>query len=418
MENTDITESKSFARGRIMYILQAMFEYLVALLVQGTFLARISTSLGISDGLTGIISSIISLGCLFQFFSIFIRIGKKKNLVIVMSIVNQLLFAFLYAVPLLNIPSAVKPVIFVAVILTAYVIYNVIHPQKTVWLMSLVSDKKRGKFTAIKEIVSLIAGIIYPIIMGSIVDGYTQAGDERGAFFLCGCVLLSLTVIHTLTLVLSPEPDTSSNVQKKTDFSAVFKNKKVISVAVLFVFWQIAHYCAIPFYGTFQVNELGFSMTKAQILTALGSISRIIVSPIFGAYGDKKGFAKMLMLGFLFGCASFLSVVFANETTGTVCFALYYILFGIAMAGINSSFTNLVFDVAPTEIRADALAITQCMAGSAGFVFSLISSAILTFINSLGITAIYPQQILSVLSVLFTLICIVYLKHNFIKSEK
>lgn len=419
MENTDLTESKAYARGRVLSILQALFEYLIALLVQGTFLARISTSLGISDGLTGIISSIISLGCLFQFFSIFIHIGKKKTLVVIMSIVNQLLFAFLYAVPVLDIDSSVKPAIFVTVIISAYIIYNVIHPKKTVWLMSLVSDRKRGKFTAVKEIISLVAGIIYPIIMGKIVDSYTQKGDLDGAFLICGCTLLSLSLLHTLTLVLSPEPDTSSHTDKKTDFGAVFKNKKVLSVAILFVFWNIAHYSSIPFYGTFQVNDLGFSMTKSQILTALGSLARIIFSPIFGAYADKKGFAKMLVLGFSFGIASFLSVVFANETTGTVCFALYYIFFGIAMAGINSSFVNLVFDVTPANIRSDALAITHCLSGSAGFVFSLISSAILTFIAPITqSTGIYPQQILSAISVAFAVICMIYLKRNFLNGKK
>ncbi len=419
MENTDLTESKAYARGRVMSILQAMFEYLIALLVQGAFLARISTSLGISDGLTGIISSIISLGCLFQLFSIFIRIGKKKTLVVIMSIVNQLLFAFLYAIPILDIDSSVKPAIFVTVIISAYIIYNVIQPKKIVWLMSLVSDRKRGKFTAVKEIISLIAGIIYPIIMGNVVDSYTQKGDLNGAFLICGCTMLSLTLLHTLTLVLSPEPDTSSHIDRKTDFGAVFKNKKVISVAILFVFWNIAHYLSFPFYGTFQVNDLEFSMTKAQILAALGSLSRIVFLPIFGAYADKKGFAKTLVFGFLFGIASFLSVVFANEKTGTVCFALYYIFFGIAMAIINSSCTNLVFDVSPMELRSDAFAITQCLSGSAGFVATLIASAILTFIAPLAQSmGIYPQQILSAISVIFTVICVIYLKHNFLNNKK
>ncbi len=76
-----------------MYIFEAGPEYLISILVAGSFLATLTRELGISDGLTGILSSIISLGCLFQLLSavgaviallciLFIRarlIEKKEN---------------------------------------------------------------------------------------------------------------------------------------------------------------------------------------------------------------------------------------------------------------------------------------------------------------------------------------------------
>ena len=52
-------------RGRFMYILEAALEYFIALLVAGSFLATLTKELGFSDSLTGILSSVISLGCLF-----------------------------------------------------------------------------------------------------------------------------------------------------------------------------------------------------------------------------------------------------------------------------------------------------------------------------------------------------------------
>ncbi len=48
-----------------MYILEAALEYLISILVVGSFLATLTKELGMSDGLTGILSSVISLGCLF-----------------------------------------------------------------------------------------------------------------------------------------------------------------------------------------------------------------------------------------------------------------------------------------------------------------------------------------------------------------
>ena len=148
-------------RSRLLYIIQAALEYLIAILVAGSFLATLTAELGISDSLTGILSSIIALGCLFQLLSFFIRRTRVKTMVIIFSIVNQLLFMLLYVIPLPRLPDGVRIGAFVAVIITAYLIYNIILPKNTTWLMSLVDETHRGRFTANKEIVSLLVGMAY-----------------------------------------------------------------------------------------------------------------------------------------------------------------------------------------------------------------------------------------------------------------
>ena len=63
-------EEKDLKRVRLMYIFEAALEHLIALLVAGSFLATLTKSLGMSDSLTGVLSSVISLGCLFQLMSL------------------------------------------------------------------------------------------------------------------------------------------------------------------------------------------------------------------------------------------------------------------------------------------------------------------------------------------------------------
>jgi hypothetical protein len=79
-------------RSRLMCIFEAAIEYLISILVASSYLARLTKELGFSDGLTGILSNIISLGCLFQLLSLSLRRTKVKGFVIIFSIINQLLF--------------------------------------------------------------------------------------------------------------------------------------------------------------------------------------------------------------------------------------------------------------------------------------------------------------------------------------
>ena len=98
--------------------------------------------MGISDSVTGVISSFISLGCLFQLISIFIKWKNLKKTVISFSIINQTLFMLLYILPFFKLGRTAKNVLFIFVIFTAYFVYNVIHPKKIDWFMSLVDDGK------------------------------------------------------------------------------------------------------------------------------------------------------------------------------------------------------------------------------------------------------------------------------------
>ena len=52
-------EKDIYKTSRNLYIVEAALEYFIAIIVGGAFLAKVSTSLGISDSLTGIISSFV-----------------------------------------------------------------------------------------------------------------------------------------------------------------------------------------------------------------------------------------------------------------------------------------------------------------------------------------------------------------------
>ena len=73
--------SMEYKRSRAAYMAQCTFEYFISLLVADAFLAKLLTSLGISDSMVGIISSFISIAFIIQLMSIFLvrtKISSKK----------------------------------------------------------------------------------------------------------------------------------------------------------------------------------------------------------------------------------------------------------------------------------------------------------------------------------------------------
>ena len=71
---------KDFYRfSRVMYILEAAFEYFISIFVSGAYFAKLTNALGLSDSMTGILSSLATLGCsqlvlLFGAFDLFFKL--------------------------------------------------------------------------------------------------------------------------------------------------------------------------------------------------------------------------------------------------------------------------------------------------------------------------------------------------------
>jgi MFS family permease len=407
---------KKLKRSQFLYIIEATLEYFISILVAGTFLATLTNYLHFDTATTGIISSFISLGCVFQLFAMVVFRARAKKTVIIFSIINQLLFTLLYVVPLIEGDSKVLQGIFIALILLAYLIYNVAHPAKISWLMSLVEDKKRGRFTATKEIVSLITGTLFTFTMGGVIDYLEAKGDLRSAFIIIAIGMVALTVFHTLTMIFTVERDTASTSEKRSlkDIFSVLKDKNVIKVTVVFSLWYLANYTTSPFYGAYQRAEdgLAFPMWFISILSAVYAITRSLFSYLWGSYADKRSFASMIRICFSIAGTGFLVNAFCTPSNGWVVYTIYYTLSAIAMAGINSALINLCFDYVDDKRRKDALAVSQAISGVVGFLATTAISPLVSYIENNGNMLfglhLYPTQVTSLIAALLTVACIVY----------
>lgn len=407
-----------------MYIFEAALEYLISLLVSGSFLATITKELGFSDSLTGILSSIISLGCLFQLISMAVWRNSYKRFVVIMSIANQLLFTLLYVIPLAGGGKNIKAAIFVVVIISAYSIYNIAHPLKINWLMSLVDDSKRGVFTANKEIVSLICGMIFSFSMGSVVDHFAEKGEIKTAFIICAFAMVTISIFHTVTMLFAPEKALGCSEKKNIfcSFVDVIKDKKLLAVTFIFILNNISHYTTVPFYGTYQINELGFNLKYVTFLSILESIARTLFSRVWGKYSDKYSFAYTIEKCLFILLPSYICVVLSTPQTGKLMFVFYYICHGIAMGGIGSAMINLIFDYAPPKKRSDSLAVCQATAGLVGFLSTMAVSPVVRLIQEngnkiFGIT-VYAQQLLSVFGAIVVLSGVIFIRLSISKKAK
>lgn len=405
-----------YALSRFLYILEAALEYFISLLVTGAYLAKITSAIGMSDTLTGILTSFVSLGFGFQIIAVFLANKRPvKRWVTLLHCLNQLAFALIYLIPLAPISHEMKNFLFVAFLLIGYILTNVVNSPKINWFMSLVEDKRRGAFTANKEMVSLIGGMIFSFSMGYVIDNLESTGNINGAFVVCGVSIFVLMLLHSATLIFSKEKPVEANevCSVKQLLKELLTDKNLFKVILVSLLWSVVNYASTPFYGSYQIKELGFTMTFVSILSAAYAIVRTIFSRPMGKFADKYSFAKMLNICFSIALAGFIVNIFTVPANGKVLYTVYYMLYAVAMAGINSATINLIYDYVDKEKRTGALALKSTICGFAGFFTTLIVSPLVSYVqrngNRLFGINIYAQQIVSVISAILLVVLLVYL---------
>jgi MFS family permease len=182
----------------------------------------------------------------------------------------------------------------------------------------------------------------------------------------------------------------------------------------------VAQYITVPFLGTYQIKELGFSMVFISLLSVMYSISRSLISKPIGRYGDKTSFLKMLGVCFAFMVAAFVLNIFTTPENGKLLFTLHYLLFALGSAGITSGEINLIYECVDHEHRMGALALKGTLSGLAGFATTLLISPLIDRIQAngnkfLGLD-LYAQQVLSAMTCLILVGLLIYI--HFLTRKK
>lgn len=400
-----------------------MWEHLVNLMVTEAFLAAICKQVGVSDAVTGVVSSIIAVSCAAQMFTgLVVKPGcSVKKRMMLFGPLNVFLFATLYIIPFLPFGSTVRVPLFVAMIVGAYIVLNVIFPVKYKWRLSFVEPGQRGRFSAANEMTSLMCGMVFTLSMSAVVDYFKGIGKESVGFILCGVAIFAAAVMYWFALrriddmpPYETEAGDDWKQRLKSSFALLAKNKNLRKLLGMDLIYQTAYYISIPFWGTYLIGEteLGFTLTAVSLFGILYNVARMALSPFIGRYADRKGYCKCLTLCLFLIMGSFLVRIFIVPGT-RLLYAPAYALFAMSQAGIYSGLINITYDYVGEKDFADAQGARNALGGIVGFLVSLVGGVIVKAVQDRGNTlfgqTVYAQQVLSVISAVLIAGLIVYI---------
>lgn len=397
-------DKSEYRCSRNAYRWFCMLEYFIALMVSDVYLFKLLAYMGMSDSTIGIISSLITVACLFQLAAIGFagRIRNVKNWVIIFCLIGQMVFVLMYLLPFLPFQLPVKTVMAYTSILTGYFFSYSVSSILFKWANSFVDPGHRAVYSAEKEMLSLLGGMIFTFILGMVMDNFEAAGHLEGAFWVMMAVGILVNVVSLIVLTRIESRDEEKEAPAHSpSFSRVIRglmhNRGFIRVVVLSVIWSCAQYFTIGFLGSYKSKELMLSIGTVQIINIVGNVCRFFLSKPLGRYADRTSYAKCIEMALYTAAAGFLAAAFAvPELSFTM--AVFTVLMAVSQAGIAQNLNNIVYDHVPPEYFVQAFSIRSCISGICGFGASLLGSGILNFVqkgNGLFGIMVYGQQVLA-----------------------
>lgn len=416
-------------RTQKMFILEAMFEYFISIIIAGAYIAKIGQEIGMTPGLIGIITSIGSLSSTFQLVAVLLSYKRPlKKWVLYIHLINQTLFAFIFFVPVFPLPKTYKILALIAFSLSGHILASIISPAKITFFMNSVEKDKRGLFTANKEIVSLLAGMVFSFGVNYMIDVLEEKGQIGTAFIICGIAVLVLMVCHALTVIYAKETDIPVPEEKLGDsLKSLIKDKTLWKITGISIIWHFAQNVTLPFMGNYITEKvenggLGFSMTMVTVSVVLYAVTRSLVSRKMGKLGDKITFVRLLKICYIIEIIAFVFYAITRPESRYLYYVAYAIL-GISAAGTNSSNINLVYEnIEPSKVTA-AYAIRIAVGGLVGFLTTTVFGLFVDYVYANGNMfmgmQLYPTQITSVISIIAIIALILYVHFAFpVKKEE
>lgn len=411
---------KDLERNRLLGIPEGASAKAIYNLTTSAYLVGLLKTMGASDAVCGYILALPVLAAFIQFLSPIIleSLPSRKRLILIGTALHRFLLAALIVIPFLPLSSSVKLWSTGIIYFVSYVAVGFVNPAISNFYVSFVPQNMRGKYFGNRESYMLLIATVITLILGKVLDGYTEAGRELSGYVIVYAVIFVLAAANFILYFKMKEVPlihSQERIRVREIFTLPFKDKLFINYFIMSILYNIAIQIASAFFGVYLKSDLSLNYTTITILSMVNSVFYVLSAGIWGRYADKKGWANTtwLTLGILSVCHALW--FFASQGSPAVLFLVTggHVLGGIAWSGINVALFNLQFDFTPDEKRTVYIGFSAATSGIVGFLAATLGSELVSHFEHEKLyligAAFDIKQILFLTSSLLLALCSLYI---------
>lgn len=370
------TPRQQWASQELLLVQGALAGVLFAL-GTGNFLAGYLATLGATPAQIAQITAIPQLGCVLQLAAplFFERRAQRKASIVSICFLFRFSVGFTVFAPLLFKAQASRLRFVFALYLAAFLAAGFVTPALNQWVMQIAPERGRGRYFALKDILSVTANALAAFLMGRQLDAQTAKGTPLAGYAVIYgfCILAALVDLVLMSLLCEPKSPALPGI-RPADLLAPVRDRRFRPLLVFDLLGYSASMFSSGFFSVYQLEVLQLSHTFITTVGMVSAAAGVGGIWIWGKLADRTYWTSVILCTRGISALCFFGWWLLPVQAARVFAPVIMVLTAAGGSAAGMAGVNLQYSSCPPAGKTTYLGVTAALASLAGYGAVLLGS--------------------------------------------
>lgn len=350
-----------------------------------SFISAFAVYLGLSDFAIGIYAVLDTITNILQIFAapLFSKIGQSKKVVLINYSIYRISSVCFAIIPFVSNDIGMRTMLFF-IFASIYAVTGEIGYITFVnWRMSLLKKEDRTKFAATKNMYKNTIVLLFSLIMGIILDKFTQNGYELYGFMILFLIVFLIAFIDIIIRINTYKPIIKEDkITLKNTLKIPATDKKFRKIIVTCGINRFANGIGIMYLNVFLLRYLKINYIYYSLLNIIINLSEAISSNFWAKKANGRNWKNVILPMCLIFIFAFSGLFIASNEILKYILPIVYLLLGIGN-GAYEIFDNVaIYEASHDKLQTSYVTFERFVEGIITAILPILSYTILSENNN------------------------------------
>lgn len=346
-----------------------------------SFISAFAVYLGLSDFALGLYAVLDTITNVLQIFAapLFSRIGQTKKVVLTNYSIYRISSVCFAIIPFVSSNVNIRTILFFLFASIYAITGEMGYITFVNWRMTLLKKEDRTKFTATKNMYKNTVVLVFSLIMGIILDKFTQNGYELYGFIILFVIVFLIAFIDITIRIKTYKPNiVEEKISVKDTIKIPASDKSFRKILVTCGINRFANGIGTMYLNVFLLRYLNINYIYYSLLNMTINLSEAISSKFWSKRANDRNWEKIILPMCMIFILNFSCLLITSNEVIKYILPLIYILFGIGN-GAYEIFDNVaIYESSKDKFQTSYVTFERFIEGIVTAILPILSYTVLS----------------------------------------
>lgn len=346
-----------------------------------SFISAFAVYLGLSDFAIGIYAVLDTITNVLQILAapLFSRIGQSKKVVLTNYSIYRIASVGFAIIPFVSNNICIRTILFFIFASIYAVTGEMGYITFVNWRMSLLNKEDRTKFAATKNMYKNTVVLSFSLIMGIILDKFTQNGYELYGFMILFSIVFFIAFIDISIKINTYKPSIKEEkITIKDTIKIPATDKKFRKILVTCGINRFANGIGTMYLNVFLLRYLNINYIYYSLLNIIINLSEAISSKIWAKKANDRNWKNIILPMSMIFIVAFSTLFITSNEILKYILPVIYLLLGVGN-GAYEIFDNVaIYEASKDKLQTSYVTFERFIEGIVTAILPVLSYTILS----------------------------------------